>query len=84
MRHTLRAHRVHHRPHFRLHLRPDQQASVPPLHLRYRSQLLMAAAIIAALVLFSGIWLQPAPPDPTQSTASTSAVETDQDLAPAE
>jgi hypothetical protein len=38
------------------------------LHLRYRSQLLVAAAVLATLALFSGIWLQPAPPDPAQST----------------
>ncbi len=84
MRHTLHAHRAHDRLHFRLHARSHPQASVPPLHLRYRSQLLVAAAVIATLALFSGIWLQPAPPDPAQGPPSTSAVEADQDLAPAE
>ena len=84
MRHTPHAHRAHDRLHFRLHARSHPQASVRPLHLRYRSQLLMAAAAIATLALLSGIWLQPAPTDPAQSTATTSAVEADQDLAPAE
>lgn len=84
MRHTLHAHRAHYRLHFRLHARSHPQASPPPLHQRYRSQLLLAAAVIAALAVFSGIWLQPAPADPAQSTASTSAVEADPNMAPGE
>ena len=84
MSHTLHAHRAQDSMHFRLHARSHPQASVPPLLLRFSSQLMVDAAVIASLALFSGIWLQPAPPDPAQSPPSTSAVEADQDLAPAE
>lgn len=79
MRHPLRAHHPHHSPHFRRHLLPHQRASTPPLHQRYRSQLLVAAALVAALLLFSGFWLQPAPAAPTRD-APSSAIEADYDF----
>ncbi|MEG3001787.1 MAG: hypothetical protein RR855_14700 [Comamonas sp.] len=83
MRPSLRAH-PHYSPHFRRHLLPHHRASTPPLHLRYRSQLLVAAALIAALALFGDIWLQPPPSAPASNAAASSAMEADQDLAPME
>lgn len=74
----MRHHLLHH-PHrrHRLHDRPD---AAP--HQRYRHQLLVAAAVVAALGLFSSIWLQPAPPAAPSSVASPQPAEGD--LAPVE
>lgn len=73
MRHHLRAHALHH-PH-RRHRLHDHPAPAP--HTRYRHPWLVAAAVVAALALFSSIWLQPAPPAAPASVASPPPAEGD-------
>lgn len=76
-------HPVHHNRHLhRLHHPHGAASAASPQ--RYRSQWLVAAALIAALLLFGSVWLQEAPPAAQHSAPATSVPDTESHLTPME